>query len=146
MSSSSSKIVVLKCSEGDTFEVDAKFALQSHMIKQLFEYRFEDDECADTLVVPLPDVSSVILSKIIELVCEGKVKINLHLSWRLICVDSGATNYLNIKGLWELPCQTVAEMMKSSSPNKIREIFHIRNDFTREEEEAVRRENPFFIE
>jgi len=51
-----------------------------------------------------------------------------------------AANYLNIKGLLDLTCQTVADMMKGKTPEEIREIFNIKNDFTKEEDE-IRREN-----
>ena len=36
--------------------------------------------------------------------------------------------------------QTVADMMKGKTPEEIREIFNIKNDFTKEEDE-IRREN-----
>ncbi len=52
-----------------------------------------------------------------------------------------AANYLNIKGLLDLTCQTVAQMIKGKTPEEIRKTFNIKNDFTPEEEEEVRREN-----
>lgn len=52
-----------------------------------------------------------------------------------------AANYLNIKGLLDLTCQTVAQMIKGKTPEEIRKQFNIKNDFTPEEEEEVRREN-----
>lgn len=52
-----------------------------------------------------------------------------------------AANYLNIKGLLDLTCQTVANMIKGKTPEEIRKTFNIKNDFTPEEEEEVRREN-----
>lgn len=52
-----------------------------------------------------------------------------------------AANYLNIKGLLDLTCQTVANMIKGKTPEEIRRTFNIKNDFTPEEEEEVRREN-----
>ena len=55
--------------------------------------------------------------------------------------DFQAANYLNIKSLLDLVCQTVADMIKNKSPQQIREIFNIKNDFTPEEEEAIRKEN-----
>lgn len=57
-----------------------------------------------------------------------------------------AANYLNIKSLLDLGCQTVADMMKGKTPVEIRKIFHIKNDYTREEEEAVRAENSWAFE
>jgi len=52
-----------------------------------------------------------------------------------------AANYLDMKGLLDVCCKTVANMIKGKSPEEIRRTFNIRNDFTPEEEEAVRKEN-----
>ena len=52
-----------------------------------------------------------------------------------------AANYLNMKGLLDLTCMTVANMMKGKTPEEIRKTFNIKNDFTAEEEEEVRKEN-----
>lgn len=57
-----------------------------------------------------------------------------------------AANYLNIKGLLDLTCQTVADMIKGKTPEEIRKTFNIKNDFTPEEEEEVRRENQWAFE
>nr|GEV57085.1 SKP1-like protein 1B [Tanacetum cinerariifolium] len=57
-----------------------------------------------------------------------------------------APNYLNIKGLLDLMCQTVADMIKGKTPEDIRKTFNIKNDFTPEEEEEVRRENAWAFE
>lgn len=52
-----------------------------------------------------------------------------------------AANYLNIKSLLDLTCAKVASMIKGKSPEQIREMFGIENDFTPEEEEKIREEN-----
>ena len=57
-----------------------------------------------------------------------------------------AANYLNIKELLDLTCQTVADMIKNKTPEEIRRIFNIVNDFTPEEEEEVRKENQWAFE
>ncbi|KAL6601671.1 hypothetical protein ACP70R_005979 [Stipagrostis hirtigluma subsp. patula] len=57
-----------------------------------------------------------------------------------------AANYLNIKALLDLTCQTVADMIKGKTPEEIRKTFNIKNDFTPEEEEEVRRENQWAFE
>lgn len=57
-----------------------------------------------------------------------------------------AANYLNIKSLLDLTCQTVADMLKGKTPEEIRKTFNIKNDFTPEEEEEVRRENAWAFE
>lgn len=52
-----------------------------------------------------------------------------------------AANFLNIKDLLDLTCACVASMIKGKSPEQIRALFNIENDFTPEEEEKIREEN-----
>ena len=52
-----------------------------------------------------------------------------------------AANYLDIKGLLDVTCKTVANMIKGKTPEEIRKTFNIKNDFTAGEEEQVRKEN-----
>ncbi len=52
-----------------------------------------------------------------------------------------AANYLDIKGLLDVTCKTVANMIKGKTPEEIRKTFNIKNDFTPSEEEQVRKEN-----
>lgn len=48
---------------------------------------------------------------------------------------------MDIKGLLDVTCKTVAEMIKGKTPEEIRRTFNIKNDFTPNEEEQVRKEN-----
>nr|GMD02518.1 SKP1-like protein 1A [Ipomoea batatas]GMD05019.1 SKP1-like protein 1A [Ipomoea batatas]GMD07031.1 SKP1-like protein 1A [Ipomoea batatas]GMD08604.1 SKP1-like protein 1A [Ipomoea batatas]GMD10996.1 SKP1-like protein 1A [Ipomoea batatas] len=167
---SSPKMILLKSADGETFEVMEAVALESQTIKHMIE-----DDCADT-VIPLPNVTSKILAKVIEY-CRRHVdaaksddKVNeddlkafdaefvkvdqstlfdLILSCAvvlLLCDIRKAANYLNIKNLLDLTCQTVADMIKGKTPEEIRKTFNIKNDFTPEEEEEVRRENAWAFE
>ena len=52
-----------------------------------------------------------------------------------------AANFLDIKKMLDLTCKSVAEMIKGKTPEEIRKHFNIKNDFTPEEEEQVRKEN-----
>jgi S-phase kinase-associated protein 1 len=52
-----------------------------------------------------------------------------------------AANFLNVKDLLDLTCATVASMIKGKTPEQIRALFNIENDFTPEEEEKIREEN-----
>jgi S-phase kinase-associated protein 1 len=57
-----------------------------------------------------------------------------------------AANYLDIKPLLDLTCKTVANMIKGKSPEDIRKTFNIKNDFTPEEEEQIRKENEWCMD
>ncbi|KAF8377796.1 hypothetical protein HHK36_031181 [Tetracentron sinense] len=153
----SSKKVTLKSSDGETFDVDESVALESQTIKHMIE-----DDCADN-GIPLPNVTSKILSKVIEY-CKKHVEtpktedrgfVEELKNWdaEFAKVDQAtlfdlilAANYLNIQSLLELTCQTVADMIKGKTPEEIRKTFNIKNDFTPEEEEEVRRENQWAFE
>ena len=54
------KKITLKSSDGETFEVEESVAVESQTIKHMIE-----DDCADN-VIPLPNVTSKILAKVIE--------------------------------------------------------------------------------
>lgn len=152
------KMIVLKSSDGETFEVEEAVALESQTIKHMIE-----DDCADTSI-PLPNVTSKILAKVIEY-CKRHVDAVAKTDDKaseddlksfdadFVKVDQAtlfdlilAANYLNIKSLLDLTCQTVADMIKGKTPEEIRKTFNIKNDFTPEEEEEVRRENAWAFE
>lgn len=57
-----------------------------------------------------------------------------------------AANYLNIKGLLDLTCGAVANLIKGKTPEEIRAEFNIESDMTEEEEAAARRENAWAFE
>ncbi|XP_061358978.1 SKP1-like protein 1B isoform X1 [Gastrolobium bilobum] len=153
----STKKITLKSSDGEAFEVDEAVALESQTIKHMIE-----DDCADS-GIPLPNVTSKILAKVIEY-CKKHVEAASSdekpsdedlKAWdaEFVKVDQAtlfdlilAANYLNIKSLLDLTCQTVADMIKGKTPEEIRKTFNIKNDFTAEEEEEVRRENQWAFE
>ncbi|XP_047322246.1 SKP1-like protein 1B [Impatiens glandulifera] len=157
MSTTTMKMIMLKSSDGETFEVEESVALESQTIKHMIE-----DDCADT-VIPLPNVTSKIMAKVIEY-CKKHVEspksddksVEEDLKTfdaDFVKVDQGtlfdlilAANYLNIKSLLDLTCQTVADMIKGKTPEEIRKTFNIKNDFTPEEEDEVRRENAWAFE
>ncbi|GBF95073.1 hypothetical protein Rsub_07574 [Raphidocelis subcapitata] len=148
--------VKLTSSDAQMFEVDEEVANESITIRNMIEDTGTEE------VIPLPNVNGKILAKVIEYCryhveaarkgaddkpakSEDEVK-----TWDtdFVKVDQAtlfdlilAANYLNIKGLLDLTCQTVANMIKGKTPEEIRKTFNIKNDFTPEEEEEVRREN-----
>ena len=57
-----------------------------------------------------------------------------------------AANYMDIKPLMELASSKVESIIKGKSPEEIRKIFNIQNDFTPEEENQIREENQWCLE
>ncbi|GLJ36015.1 hypothetical protein SUGI_0722410, partial [Cryptomeria japonica] len=123
--------------------VDEAVAFESETIKNMIE------DTGVESVVPLPNVNSKMdaakTSEETTAISELDVK-----TWdkEFVKVDQAtlfdiiqAANYLNIENLLDLTCQTVADMIKGKTPEEIRMIFNIKNDYTPEEEEEVRREN-----
>ncbi|KAF5766809.1 putative S-phase kinase-associated protein [Helianthus annuus] len=150
---SSEKTIMLKSSDGETFEIEEVVALESQTIKHMIE-----DDCANT-TIPLPNVTGKIMSMVVEYCkkhvqstnTKGKTVVDDDLKAfdsEFVNVDQDtlfdlilAANYLNIKSLLDLTCKTVADMVKGKTTKEIRKMFNIKNDFTPEEEEQVRHEN-----
>lgn len=120
-----------------------------------------DEANTEGEVVPLPNVNSTILRKVIQFCTyhkddpvpsstdddENKEKRTDDItSWDadFLKVDQGtlfelilAANYLDIRSLLDVTCKTVANMIKGKTPDDIRKTFNIKNDFTPAEEEQV---------
>jgi S-phase kinase-associated protein 1 len=119
-------------------------------------------------IVPLPNVNAAILKKIIAWCTHYKnndSKIGLAIEkddtkndsstislseWDLeyFKLEDGslfelilAANYLDISQLLNVCCKQVANMIKGKSAEEIRARFNIQNDFTKAEEEQIRKEN-----
>jgi len=162
------KMLTLISCDKENFEVEESVARESRTILHMIE-----DGCTDN-GIPVPNVNSKILAKVIEY-CKKHVEArrgadadavepiaatNKASDDELKTFDADfvkveqatlfdlilAANYLDIKGLLDLTCQTVADMIKGKTPEEIRKTFNIKNDFTPEEEEEVRRENQWAFE
>ena len=158
--------IKLRSSDSEIFEVDVEIAKMSETIKTLLE-----DCCLngnDKEPIPLPDVNAAILRKVIEWSNHHKddppppvdeenrekrtddiepydqefLKVDQRTLFELI----SAAHYLDIKGLLDVTCKTVANMIKGKTPEEIRKTFNIKNGFTAEEEEKVRKENEWYEE
>ncbi|KAG2370800.1 hypothetical protein C9374_005997 [Naegleria lovaniensis] len=156
---SEAKQVELQSKDKQSFKVDRDVILMSGLVKDMLEEGDEDD-CP---IIPVPNVDSKPLQKVIEycqyhhkepaqeiekplkgkiedVICDWDKKF-LEIDQSLLIELIMAANYLNIKDLLDLTCAKVASMIKGKSPEQIREMFGIENDFTPEEEAKIREEN-----
>jgi S-phase kinase-associated protein 1 len=154
--------IKLQSSDGEVFDVDVEVAKASITIKNMIDDLGLKDE--DNEPVPLPNVNAAILRKVIEWAEHHKDdpvpvpdedetrdrRTDDIPDWdqKFLQVDQGtlfeliqSANYLDIKGLLDVTCKTVANMIKGKTPEEIRKTFNIVNDFTPEEEKAIRDEN-----
>ncbi|CAI9118544.1 OLC1v1020131C1 [Oldenlandia corymbosa var. corymbosa] len=142
------KMITLVSSDGESFEVEGSVVMGSQAIKHMIE-----DDCANN-AIPLPNVQSKELARAVEYLKihraeEGGKDVKKKFDDEFLKGMSHgdlfalmqAANYLDIKGLLDLTCQKTADMIKDMSPEEVREIFSIENDFTPEEEKAIRDEN-----
>ncbi|CAL1172952.1 unnamed protein product [Cladocopium goreaui] len=153
--------VLLKSSQGEIFEVEPEVACMSTLVRNMVDDSGTDEE------IPLPNVKTAILSKVIDYCKYHKdsppeeiqkplkstnlvecgvsewdneyVNIEQEVLFELIL----AANYLDIKSLLDLTCAKVASMIKGKNTEEIRKQFNIVNDFTPEEEAQVREDNVF---
>eukprot|EP01023_Acetabularia_acetabulum_P016070 TRINITY_DN1792_c0_g1_i10.p1 TRINITY_DN1792_c0_g1~~TRINITY_DN1792_c0_g1_i10.p1 ORF type:complete len:272 (+),score=44.75 TRINITY_DN1792_c0_g1_i10:155-970(+) len=153
--------IFLKSLEGAYFAASRKICSFSTILATRFdsEEATEIKGVADQFkpeIIPILEISSEILQKIIEY-CEFHYKSSVEniseediKAWdqEFVQVDQKtlfelilAANYLAIDTLLDLTCETVARMILGKTPEEIREVFSIKNYFTPEEEEEVRKEN-----
>ena len=153
--------VTLKSKDDKEIKVAKDVAEMSVTIRNLIS---DLDEIDDNSPIPVPNVSGTILDKVIQYCTYHKenplpvVDEKAHDEKRTdditpwdaeFCrVDQStlfelilAANFLDIKSLLDLTCKTVANMIKGKTPEEIRKLFNIKNDFTPEEEEQIKKEN-----
>ncbi|XP_062178161.1 SKP1-like protein 1A [Alnus glutinosa] len=159
-SSSCAKKITLRCSDGQTFEVEKAVAQKLLAIKRMIDDGFADD------VIPLPNVTGPILARVINYhekhgqtarPSDGSSVLPASLDaapqeqeiqeWDADFVNVNpdtlidltlAANYLESQELLDLTCRAVADQIKRRSVEEIREFFNIDNDYTPEEEEEER--------
>lgn len=161
----------MKSSDNELITVDRRVAEKSLLIKQLLanlaheqdDSDSEAEESATAEVIPLQNVRAAVLRNVLEWCAHYRdvdfgdddeadesrkaapldpwdkqfLNVDQEMLYELIL----AANYLNIKPLLNAGCKCVAELIRGKSPEQIRKTFNIVNDFTPEEEAAIRREN-----
>jgi S-phase kinase-associated protein 1 len=157
------KMITLVSSDGEKMQISAKAAQRSQLVKGIIEDYPDDAE------VPLNNVKSGILKKIKEYLEHYQdsdpkeierplasqnyqdcveawdfefINIELDTIFEIIL----AANYMDIKPLLELASSKIASIIKGKTPEEIRKIFNIQNDFTPEEEQQIRDENQWCMD
>ncbi|GMR37343.1 hypothetical protein PMAYCL1PPCAC_07538 [Pristionchus mayeri] len=158
------RTVKITSSDGENFDVPRDVIKLSQTINTLLQdLGLDESEEAGQDPIPLQNVNAAILKKVIAWCTfhkddppmaedndQREKRTDDIPSWdtEFLKVDQGtlfelilAANYLDIKGLLDVTCKSVANMIKGKSPEEIRRTFNIKNDFTPEEEEQIRKEN-----
>jgi S-phase kinase-associated protein 1 len=141
----SGKIVKLKSSDNKTFEVEVAVVAQCGTLNKLFEDGYGND------AIPLPNVDG----KTREMVLEWcKKHVNEKVSKdelskfedEFMEVDQAvlydllmAAHYLAILGLLDRGFKRFGDMIEGKQPEEIRQIFNIKNDFSPEEQEELKK-------
>ena len=153
--------ITLQSFDGEIFQINKTIAMKLKTVKTLLEdLGDEDDE-----VIPLPNVSSDILKKVIQWTehhendpedddnqDKAPVKIPswdsnfLNVSYKTLVDLNMAANYLDIKGLLALTVRTFANMISGKTPEEIRKTFNIEDDMTEAEKAQVMKENTWLEE
>ena len=156
-------MITLVSSDGEKMQISAKAAQRSQLVKGIIEDYPDDAE------VPLNNVKSGILKKIKEYLEHYQDSDPKEIERPLAsqnyqdCVDAWdfefinieldtifeiilAANYMDIKPLLELASSKIASIIKGKTPEEIRKIFNIQNDFTPEEEQQIRDENQWCMD
>ena len=142
-------MLTLLSSDGQAFKVDEAVGFECQTIKNMVEDTGGEEP------LPLPNVHSKVLAIVIPYLeyhakRGGLKEDDASKAWdaEFVKVEQAvlfdlilAANYLNTKSLLDLTCAAVASLIKGKTPEEIRSTFNIKNDFTPEEEEEVRREN-----
>jgi S-phase kinase-associated protein 1 len=154
------KTVKLKADDGEIFEVEEAVAMELQTVKSFFD----DDGVSYDTVVPLLNVSSTALAKVIQY-CRRALELRAKsgddegvnekareeregLEAELVREESDegikelilAANYLNIKDMLSFLCRAVGDRIKNKSVECVRRFFVLENDYSLEEEERTRNE------
>ena len=150
----------LQSSDGEIFEVDVEIAKASNTIKTIVDLGLDED---DDEPVTLQKVNGAIMRKVIEWATHHKddppppeddknrekraddidawEQEFLKVDQKTLLELTLAANYLDIEGLLDVTCKTVANMIRGKTPEQIMKTFNSNNHFTPEEEEQIRKEN-----
>ena len=138
---------------GEVFPVDIEVAKMSDTIKTMMDDLGIEDGKEE--LVPIPNVDGPVLKMVIEWakhhkadpqpaeVNESKGRFRFEIQeWdkEFLKVSQAvlfdlivAADYLDMKGLLDVTCQTVGDMIKGNSPEDIRKILNVKKDLDAEQ-------------
>ena len=143
--------IVLTSSDDQKIEIDIESTKQSELLKGLIDNSKSDQS------IPLPDVKSDILKKIVEYLTHYKgvepksipkplPSSNLSDSideWDINFINGieldnlsdlvNGANYMTIKSLVDLACAKIASLIKDKTVEEMRTMFNIKCDLSEEE-------------
>ena len=136
--------------DGTIFKVNVDHAMMSGTLKDVI------DDTGIENNIPLPNISKISLKFVINWIKQhyskdNDTKLIDNKEWDNIFAKTVshddlfnvilAANYLDIQQLLHLGCQTVANQLKGKTRKEILDHFEIKEDFTSEEENQVRKEH-----
>lgn len=153
MATVDTKKITLRTADDQEFQVDEAVAMEFGTVRSFFD----DNPDASSEPIPLLNVSSKCLSTLIGY-CKSRVdfraskapeeETDAHNEEFAKSLDNEAiketilaANYLNMKDLLDMLNQAVADRIKNKSVEYVRKFFGVENDYTPEEEAAVRAEH-----
>ena len=154
--------ITLQSCDGEVFHVDKTIAMKLKTVKTLLEDLGDEDDEA----IPLPNVSSDILKRVIQW---AEHHINdpeddddekkappveippwdadfLNASLNTLVDINMSANFLEIRGLLNLTFRFFANMIIGKTPEEIRQTFYLEDDLTEAENEQIMKENAWLEE
>lgn len=126
--------ITLVSKDSETFSVDAVLAAEkSKLIRNLLD---DNEECT---TVPLLEVSTRCLEFIADYINEGEAE--KMPTGDLLFEVVVAANYMDMPTLLDSSCKEVANMIQDKSVQEIRDLFGIKSTLTKEQEDAIKKEN-----
>ena len=155
--------IKLISSDGEKIEISSKAVKKSNLVKGILE------DYPDDVEVPLKNIKINILKKIVEYLEHYEnedpkeierplpnqnfkecvpdwdynyTNVNLDMIFELV----EAANYMDIKSLFELTSAKVASIIKARNTEEIKKTFNLSDNFSKEEEDLILKENQWCIE
>ena len=149
----------LESSDKKVFPVDVEVAKKSITLRDLMTNLGIEDGDEDGDPIPLPKVDAANLERLLQWAKEHKDdppaptddetkyrtdnisdfdKEFFNMDQAALLQLIHAANFMNMPDLLLTACKTVANIIKERDVDQIRDYFHIKNDFTEEQEEHVK--------